>query len=757
MQQESTKPFTYKLLQKYASYNIAFIILITALVLSGWHFDLHLLIQPIPEQVAMNPMTALTFILSCLGFMLIQLQQKKGIKIRAYAIIIIALSILIVAILWLLLGLHIYDTGIAQIMYPEKTAKSIVNNNKNIMAPGTAINFLLTGVAIIMLYLNKPKTVQYLSLGIGFISILAIIGYTYEVKSFYGPFSYFAMAFHTAICFLLLSISVLFITSEKGLMVELVNTYGKSKMVFLLFPFMVIIPVLLGKLRLLGEQKGLYNTSSGTALFTLACIIIFTIIIWKFLIQVNRSNAKLEKEIVEKNKVAEAIKKVHRQMQQHLNNMQLLLDTSLDIICVINEEGRFVQINETCEKVWGYKPSELIGKKFIELVHPDDRIISIKAAEEIVRECSITNFENRYYNKNGNIVPLIWTAIWSLEDQMMYCIAKDCTEQKNNDKKIKDYSYRISHIVESINDGFISTDTNWNVTYCNKEAASFFNERKEQIIGNNLLHTYKKESTYTEFSYLYKECKRSIVSNISVNFEFFHKKLNKWFDIRVYPAEDGLSVYFKDISNRKKEEEYLRLLESVVTNATDAIIITEATSLALPGPKIIYVNDAFCKMTGYSKEEILGYSPRLLQGPKTDKNELAILRTALEKKEACEIEVINYRKTGEEYWVSMAIAPIVDKNGTITHFLSIERDITSQKSSLLFIENQNKTLREIAWKQSHLVRAPLARILGLINLMNNHTVGEEEKNILLSHVKTSATELDNTIREIVKKTEILKV
>lgn len=105
----------------------------------------------------------------------------------------------------------------------------------------------------------------------------------------------------------------------------------------------------------------------------------------------------------------------------------------------------------------------------------------------------------------------------------------------------------------------------------------------------------------------------------------------------------------------------------------------------------------------------------------------------------------------------MAIAPIVDKNGTITHFLSIERDITSQKSSLLFIENQNKTLREIAWKQSHLVRAPLARILGLINLMNNHTVGEEEKNILLSHVKTSATELDNTIREIVKKTEILKV
>lgn len=755
MHKKETEILTYNSLQKYAGFNMLLIMLITILVLIGWHFDITLFTQPIPGQVAMNPMTALTFILSCAGFLLLQQQQKEN-KIWLYSIKVITIVIITIGILWIVSGFQIYDTGIAHILYPDKTAQSITNNQPNIMAPGTAISFILTGLALYLLVANKPKTAQYVSLGIGFLSILAIIGYIYEVKSFYGPFNYFAMAVHTAISFILLSVSILFITSDRGLMAELLNTYGKNKKVFLLFPLLVIIPILLGKIRLLGEQKGLYNTSSGTALFTIACIIIFILIIWQFLVQVNRSNAKLEHEIVEKNKAAEAIKKIHRQMQQHFTYLQVLLNTSLDIICLIDDEGRFVQINKTCEKIWGYKPEELIGKKFIDLVHIDDRAASNKVAEEIITGGSVTNFENRYYRKDGSIVPLIWTAIWAREEKMMYCIANDYTEQKNNHQKLQEYSYRISHIVESINDGFLSADNNWTINYCNNEAAAFFNETKELLIGNNLLSFYKDETARKKFSLFNTACEKAVASKQSIHFEFFLKKTNKWFDISVYPAEDGLSVYFKDISTRKKEEEYVRLLQSVVTNASDAIIITDATTLNAPGPKIVYVNDAFCSMTGYSKEEITGLSPRILQGPETDRHELSRLRTALEKKEACEIEVINYRKTGEAYWASMAIAPIANNDGMVTHFLSIERDITNQKKNLSHIENQNKALRDIAWKQSHLVRAPLARILGLINLLNTHAVAEKEKETILTHIRTSADELDHTIREIVKKTETLQ-
>ena len=135
----------------------------------------------------------------------------------------------------------------------------------------------------------------------------------------------------------------------------------------------------------------------------------------------------------------------------------------------------------------------------------------------------------------------------------------------------------------------------------------------------------------------------------------------------------------QDITKQKEEEQKLRLLQSVVTNATDAILITDAEPLDEPGQRIIYVNEAFTKMVGYTQEEVLGHSPRFLQGPKTDRVQLDKLRQAMEKKEPCEIEVINYRKNGEEFCVNMTVAPVMDRQGKCTHFISIERDITEKK------------------------------------------------------------------------------
>lgn len=85
----------------------------------------------------------------------------------------------------------------------------------------------------------------------------------------------------------------------------------------------------------------------------------------------------------------------------------------------------------------------------------------------------------------------------------------------------------------------------------------------------------------------------------------------------------------------KQEVNHLRLLEYVMTYTNDAILITEAEPLDSPGPRILYVNDAFTRMTGYSPEEVIGRSPRILQGPKTDKKELKRLSEALRKWESC--------------------------------------------------------------------------------------------------------------------------
>jgi PAS domain S-box-containing protein len=134
-----------------------------------------------------------------------------------------------------------------------------------------------------------------------------------------------------------------------------------------------------------------------------------------------------------------------------------------------------------------------------------------------------------------------------------------------------------------------------------------------------------------------------------------------------------------DVTERTKVEDHLRLLESVVTNANDAVLITAADSPELPGPKIVYVNEAFTVMTGYTEDEVIGKTPRMLQGPKTDKREVQRLSEAIIKGESSEVEIINYKKNGEEFWADFTIVPVATKDGVLTHWVSIQRDVTARR------------------------------------------------------------------------------
>ncbi len=144
-----------------------------------------------------------------------------------------------------------------------------------------------------------------------------------------------------------------------------------------------------------------------------------------------------------------------------------------------------------------------------------------------------------------------------------------------------------------------------------------------------------------------------------------------------------LLAMFWDIRLRTKKdkhaEEHLRLLESVVINAGDAVLIAEAEPIIEPGPRIVYTNAAFTRMTGYSLEEVRGKTPRLLQGPKTDQNTIFRISTALRAWKPIEVELLNYRKDGSEFWVDLSIVPITDRSGWHTHWVAVQREITERK------------------------------------------------------------------------------
>ncbi|MEC4266052.1 PAS domain S-box protein, partial [Flagellimonas halotolerans] len=133
----------------------------------------------------------------------------------------------------------------------------------------------------------------------------------------------------------------------------------------------------------------------------------------------------------------------------------------------------------------------------------------------------------------------------------------------------------------------------------------------------------------------------------------------------------------QDITAQIEEEQRLKLLESVITHTTDAVMITEAEPIDEPGPRILYVNQSFTRMTGYAPEEVIGKSPRILQGPESNKEELAKLGKALRNWEPCEITTINYKKGGTPFWVNFSVVPVADEAGWYTHWIAIERDVTA--------------------------------------------------------------------------------
>ncbi|MBU1822852.1 MAG: PAS domain S-box protein, partial [Bacteroidetes bacterium] len=95
-----------------------------------------------------------------------------------------------------------------------------------------------------------------------------------------------------------------------------------------------------------------------------------------------------------------------------------IVDHALDIICTIDESGRFSWMNKASFRVLGYDPEEIVGKEFITLVYEEDRQDTLRVADEIVQGVEVTNFENRYVRRDGSLVPIVWSATWDSKSKI---------------------------------------------------------------------------------------------------------------------------------------------------------------------------------------------------------------------------------------------------------------------------------------------------------------------------------------------------
>jgi len=189
-------------------------------------------------------------------------------------------------------------------------------------------------------------------------------------------------------------------------------------------------------------------------------------------------------------------------------------------------------------------------------------------------------------------------------------------------------------------------------------------------------------------------------------------------DERTHELQQTNDALKMEVAEHQRAEESLRLLGSAVEQSKESIVITDA-ELDLPGPKIIFVNPAFTQMTGYTAGEAIGKTPRILQGPRTDKAVLARLRQNLQRGEAFAGEAINYRKDGKEFDLEWQIAPLRDASGIITHFVAIQRDITGRKKleARLLQSQKLETVGKLAGGIAHEFNSILTAIIGQSELL----------------------------------------
>jgi PAS domain S-box-containing protein len=226
-------------------------------------------------------------------------------------------------------------------------------------------------------------------------------------------------------------------------------------------------------------------------------------------------------------------------------------------------------------------------------------------------------------------------------------------------------------------EAFATVDQGGRFTYLNEEAERLLRRPARELLGLPIWNSFQK----TVRLRLEEQFRRSFAEHMVLEAEELDANLSGRIEVRGYPFGAGLAVHLRDVTARHKAQEQLRLLESSIARLNDLVIITEAGPFREPGPRIVFVNEAFERRTGYSPEEVLGRTPRLLQGPGTQRSELDRIRGAMEQWKPARVDLINYKKNGEPFWVDLDVSPVWDSTRKLTHWVAVGRDISERKSA----------------------------------------------------------------------------
>ena len=431
----------------------------------------------------------------------------------------------------------------------------------------------------------------------------------------------------------------------------------------------------------------------------------------------------IAQDITGRKRAEEELRIVRTQMEQ-------LLAESPAMIYRLKVDGQNLiplMASGNTSSLLGFEAAETVGSEWwLDRLHPDNREAAVASlAETLLRGESRTEYQIRHDNGSYR---------WVDDNRRLLCDAAghpielvgawtDITERKNADGIVHRQQLEMRALFDLIPAMIWFKDTNNDILQLNKRAAEVIGKSVEEIEGKSYREIFPNAADGFHADDL--ELIRSGVAKLGIVETLGNQDGSEmWVRTNKAPYKDGegnvigIVVVAEDITEQKRAEEALRLLSSAVEQSKESIIITDA-QLDPPGPRILFVNPEFTQMTGYAPGDVIGKTPRILQGPRTDRNTMRLLRETLSRGQAFEGEAVNYRKDGTEFRMEWQIAPLRNGGGAITHFVAIQRDITQRREleTRLFQSQKMETVGELAGGIAHEFNNIMTSIMGQSELL----------------------------------------
>ncbi|NCT74738.1 MAG: PAS domain S-box protein [Chitinophagaceae bacterium] len=591
---------------QWAHIHIWLILAIALLVLAGWLMEVEWLKKMGSPVASMNPTTACCFLLFGISFLLLR-SGRASLVTTAHLLLGLLILIALSRIAALMAGI---DAGIDSILLNKKVMAENHPGRPSRMTFNTALSFFISAIGLLLIQSKsekKQKAGQLAAFLLLLLALLSLISYLYQTQNFFGLINYIPMALNTAICFFLTGLVLLYCESGRGYMQHLTTTLSGSIAARVLLPAAILIPTLFGLIRLWGYWEGLYDNEFGVTLFSMVTIIVMAVIGWYTTIALNKRDLQQLQ--------------IQQELEDSKEEISAIFLNAPDAIVVIDREGRIVKWNPESERLFGWKREEVLHQQLADIVVPPE----LRDAHRKGLQRYLSPAESKIIGqtvdiwavcKDGRHIDVALRISPFTLDNKGYFIGfiRDISEKKKTDKKLQQFNEEltrqvaektkeITDILERVTDGFIALDKEFRYTYANKKIGDLTNHDPSQLIGRNVWEVFPDAVNTPTYAAFMKAMQEQVYVSNTDHFE----PLEIWQENHIYPSANGLSVFIRDISERKRAEHEITRMRSLSETLIDS----------LPGVfyfydetgKFIRWNKQFEKVTGYSNEEIAVMHP----------------------------------------------------------------------------------------------------------------------------------------------------